>query len=512
MTQTAVSIAEEQPPEPDRGVYHRSVQSGKWFLIGVGAGKALNLFTFLVLARLLAPADYGVMAVTMFMVGLLDKLTEPGLGDALLQRKESVEKYLDTVWTFDLIRYGILASILIFGGGWIAAFFHLDPAQGMVVRAGGILLILGALSNIRMVHFARGLEYRKILTRDIASQLALGGIAILIAATVSASPWALFAGQLGLYVVGVSFSYWLMPVRPRLDFQFGKLRELFGYGKWVYGQNLLDYIFQYFDKLFIGRMLDPNTLGLYSRAKDLGGLVTGIIQSMIGKIGFPAMSRIQNEMDKVQQGFLKSLDVLIILAVPAGLLLALQGGVIVSFLLGDKWIAMTLILKLFAIGNLFLAVNSIFHAVFASLGRPQINVGLNVLQFALTIPAAWIGFQVYHSPGLAVGVIATWIITLIVSWFIAGRMFRIGMPSLRPAFWSVASAALVVFGLDLLMRGSVLGTGNIWLGMGWVACLGVVYLFVMFGVSRMQGAGPWFTAVSVANELGLKPKFLRASK
>lgn len=509
MTQTAVNTAEEMPTEPDRGVYHRSVQSGKWFLIGVGATKVLNLVTFFILARLLVPADYGVMAVTMFMVGLLDKLTEPGFGDALVQRKESVEKYLDTVWTFDLIRYTVLACVLFLGGGWIAEFFHIDPAQAIVVRAGGVLLILGALSNIRMINFARGLQYRKIFVRDLASQIALGGIAIFIAATVSASPWALFAGQLGLYVVGMSFSYLLMPIRPRLDFNFGKLRELFGFGKWVYGQNLLDYIFQYFDKLFIGRMLDTNTLGLYARGKDLGGLVTGIIQSLIGKVAFPALSRVQGEMQKVQQGFLKSLDVLIILAVPAGLLLSLQGGVIVMFLLGEKWIALTLILKIFAIGNLIMAVNAIFQTVFASLGRPDVNVGLHVVQFALTIPAAWIGFQIYHSPGLAVGVILTWIIMLGASWFMAGRVFRIGMPSLRPAFWSVASASSVVFVLDFLIRKSVLATGNAWIGMGWVAVLGAVYLVVLFSVSRLQGAGPWYTALSVARELNILPKPLR---
>lgn len=503
MTQTTVNTAEELLQEPDRGVYHRSVHSGKWFLIGVAVTKVLNLVTFFILARLLIPADYGVMAVTMFMVGILDKLTEPGFGDALVQRKDSVEKYLNAVWTFDLIRYSLLACLLMFGGGWIAAFFHIDPSQTIVVRAGGVLLFLGALSNIRMINFARGLQYRNIFVRDLASQIALGGVAIFVAATVSASPWALFAGQLGLYVMGVTFSYLLMPVRPRFDFQFGKLRELFGFGKWIYGQNLLDYIFQYFDKLLVGRMLDTNTLGLYSRGKDLGGLVTGVVQSLIGKIGFPAMSRVQGEMVKVQQGFLKSLDVLIILAVPAGILLSLQGGVIVSFLLGDKWIAVTLILKIFAIGNLLFAVNAIFQTVFVSLGRPDVNVGLHLFQFALTIPFAWIGFQIYHSPGLAVGVIASWLITLGASWFMAGRVFRRGMPSLRPAFWSVLSASAVVFALDFLNRKSVISTGNTWIGMGWVACLGLIYLAILFGVSWMKGAGPWYTATSVARELGI---------
>ncbi len=505
MTQTVVSSEPDAVAEPPHGVFSRSIQSGKWFLLGVAATKAINFVTFLILARLLVPADYGVIAVTMFMVGLLDKLTEPGLGDAIVQRKTDVDGYLDAIWTFDLVRYGALALLLAVSGGFVAEFFHVPAEQAAVIRGGAVLLFLGSLSNIRIIHFHRNVDYKKILYRDLASQAALAFVAIAVAFVVP-NVWALFAGQIAFYLTGVLFSYLLVPVRPRLDVRFGKLRDLFGYGKWVYGQNLLDYVFQYFDKLFVGRMLDPNTLGLYARAKDLGGLVTGMIQSLIGKIAFPALSRVQDDLSKVQQGFLKSIDVLLILAVPAGLLLSLQGGAIVLFLLGEKWIALTLILKLFAIGHLMLAVNAIFQTVFASLGRPDVNLGLHVVQFALTIPAAWIGFRVYHSPGLAVGVIVTWFVTLTLSWSMAGRVFRLGMPSLRPAFWSAVAASLAVFALDISLRGFVLGLGNLWITMTWVACLGSIYLGILFGVSRIQGAGPWYTAVSVAKELGLRPK------
>lgn len=512
MTQILVHETDQSPEFPEvtlgPGVLHRSIQSGKWFLIGVFATKLINLVTFFILARLLVPGDYGVLAVTMFMVGVLDKLTDPGFGDALIQRKDSIEEYIDTFWTFDLIRYNLLALGLFLFGGIIANFFHLNASQAMVVRLGGLLLSISSFGNPRLIRFFRGLQYQKILIRDIASQIALGGTAILAAVFVSASSWALFIGQVGMYLMGLTFSYLLLPVRPRLNFSFGKLRTLFGFGKWIYGQNLLDYIFLYFDKLFIGRMLDPNTLGVYSKAKDLGSVASGTIQSLIGKIGFPALSQVQHKMDKIQEGFLKSLDVLLLVAVPAGLLLALQGGVIVSFVLGDRWIALTLILKLFALGNIIMAVNGIFFTIFAALGRPDINFGLHGLQFILTVPFTWLGFRLYGTTGLAVAVILTWAIVFVVLWIKARKVFRLGMSSIRPALWSVGAASVAVFFLDLAFRESVLGMGNLWIGMGWVAMLGLAYLGVLCGVSRMQGAGPWYTATSVAKELGLWPKFL----
>ncbi len=485
------------------GALHRSIHSGKWFLIGVVITKLINLVTFFILARLLVPGDYGVLAVTMFMVGVLDKLTDPGFGDAIVQRKDSIEEYIETVWTFDLIRYNLLAIGLFLFGGMIANFFHLDASQAMVVRAGGLLLSIGSFGNPRLVRFVRGLQYQKILIRDIAGQIALGGTAIFVAFFFSASSWALLVGQVGMYVVAAVCSYLLLPVRPRLNFSFGKLRTLFRFGKWVYGQNLLDYLFMYFDKLFIGRMLDANTLGVYSKAKDLGSVATGTIQSLIGKIGFPALSQVQHKLEKVQEGFLKSLDVLLLVAVPAGLLLSLQGGVIVSFILGDRWIALTLILKIFALGNIILAVNGIFLTVFAALGRPDINFGLHTLQLILTVPFAWLGYGFYGTTGLAVAVILTWAVVFAVSWIKARKVFRLGMPSIRPAFWSVSSASLVVLLLDLTFRSSVLALGNPWLGMGWVCVLGSVYLTVLLGVSAWLNAGPWYTVRSVAKVLGL---------
>lgn len=495
-------------PEPpaDRGVLHRSIQSGKWFLTGVFVTKFLNLITFFILARLLVPGDYGVMAVTMFMVGLVDKLTDPGLGDALVQRKGSVDEYLDTVWTFYLIRYNILGAGLMLFGGAIAGFFHLDPSQAMIVRAGGLLLSIGSFQNIRFVRFARGLQYQKFLVRDVVSQVFLSVTAVSIAFFVSASAWALLAGQLALCIVSTVLSYVLLPVKPKFEFSLKKLRVLFGFGKWVYGQNLLDYVFLYFDKLFIGHMLDPNTLGVYAKAKDLGSVATGTIQSLIGTVGFPALSQVQDRLEKVQEGFRKSLDVLFLVAVPAGLLLALQGGVIVSFILGDRWVGLTLILKLFALGNIILAVNSIFQTVFASLGRPNINLGLHGLQLALTVPFAWLGYRVSGSAGLALAVILTWAVVFVVSWIKSGRVFRRGMASIRPALWSVFGASACTFVLDFFARDAVLGTGSRWIGMGWVCVLGIFYYVVLLGISARLGSGPWDTALSVAASLGLRRK------
>lgn len=494
-----------QEPSVDRGILHRSIQSGKWFLIGVFVTKSLNLITFFVLARLLVPGDYGAIAVTMFMVGFVDKLTDPGLGDAIVQRKGAIEGYLDTVWTFYLIRYNILGAGLMLFGGTIAGFFHLDPSQAMVVRAGGLLLSIGSFQNPYFVRFTRGLQYQKILVRDVISQVFLSATAISVAFFFSASSWALLAGQLALCIVSTVMSYVMLPIKPRFDFSFGKLWDLFGFGKWVYGQNLLDYVFLYFDKLFVGHMLDTNTLGVYAKAKDLGSVATGTIQSLIGTVGFPALSKVQDKLEKVQEGFLKSLDVLFLVAVPAGLLLALQGGVIVTFILGDRWIALTLILKLFALGNIILAVNSIFQTVFASLGRPNINLALHGLQLILTVPFSWLGYYLYGSTGLAVAVIATWVIIFGVSWVKARHVFRLGMPSVRPAFSSMLVASMVTFVLDFFVRGSVLATGNRWIGMGWVCVLGLTYLLVLLGTSARLGFGPWYTATAVAQSLGILP-------
>lgn len=488
------------------GVYAKSIQSGKWFMASVFCQKFLNLATFFILARLLAPVDYGVMTAALLVVGLLNQLTDFTFGDALTQRKGSIEPYLDPLWTFDVIRSLGIGLILYFASPFIVDFFHISPTFLPLIRVSGILAVLPSFSNIRQIYFFKELQFRKVFVRDVLAQFAFSLGAISVAIFVSATAWALFAGYMAQYVVGLAMSYILHPSRPAFSAQFHRLKDLLGYSKWVYGQNFLDLLFTQVDKLFVGRLLSSTELGVYSKAKDMASIATATLGSMINKVGFAAFSKVQDRLEKVQEGFLKSLDVLLVISLPVALLLLLEGGAVVMIFLGTKWLALVVPLKIFAFGNLFLAFVRIVSPVLGALGRPDINFRLNSFQAVLSVPLLYFGYRLWGANGMAFGVVIAWIAFLAYAVLQARLILRIPKRAFFPAFLCGGVACAGVLVVDVLIRSLTPG-GSIallWL-FARVSVLGILYFFLLFGMSRKLGNGPWYTVRSILKELKVLP-------
>lgn len=494
-----------EPAPASEGVYRKSIKSGSWYMASVFGQKALNLVTFLILARLLVPADYGIIAVVLLVTGLANQLTTISFGDALTQRKDAIDRYLDPVWTFELIRNALLALAIYVSGGWLTDFFHISDPFAPMLRWSGMLLVMGALPNVRQLYLFKQLEFRKLFYRDMIGQVTYSVTAIGFAWFVQASAWALFVGYVAQYAAGILVSYVIYPSRPAISFRFGRLKDLLGFVKWVYGQEILDVILVQIDKIFVGRMLNPVQLGVYAKAKDLASTATMTLASMMQKVGFAAFSQVQDRLDKVQEGFRKTVDVLFLTGVPIALLLLLEGGNIVSLLLGPKWLLIVVPLKIFAFGNLFYTFASMVSPVLAALGRPDILFKMNVLRTILMAPLMYVGITVGGIEGLAWAIVGIWIVTLVYVVLYARPILRIPKRDFYPAFFTGGAACLAVLAADVAVRQfrPIIETGNAAKFIQ-VAGLGIFYYVVIAFVGRRMKEGPYGTLLSVLREIGLK--------
>lgn len=485
------------PENEDIGVYTRSIQSGKWFLLNVIGQKAINFLTFFVLARLLDPRDYGIIGLVLLIQGLLDQFTNPSFGQALTREKKSIEHYLDPYWTFEIIRYTVIAIFLFFSADAIGGFFHFQGTELTLLRYSGFLFVVVALGNVRQLYFHKDLKFEKIFLRDVLTQIAFAVSAVCYALFVQPTVWALFVGYLGSYITSTVLTYVLYRSRPIFSFKFASLRDLVGYSKWVYGQNLLDVVLAQFDKLIVGRLLNPTSLGLYSKGKDLASMTTSIMSSMIAKVGFAAIAKVQDQMDKVRQGFLKSIDVLILGGLPVTLLLLLEGGMVVSLLLGDKWLGLVIPLKIFAFGNLFIAFVRVVNPVLAALGRPDVNFKTNAIQTIISVPSMAIGYYLAGVNGLAVAVVLTWIFLLVYVILKARPVLNIAVKAFVPAIASGFFACLGVFIIDIAGRTFIHNVASPLITIAWVGGLAALYYACMFAVSRRFQRGPGETLTSI---------------
>lgn len=500
------SVGLPPPEEVERGVYHRSLQGGKWYFANVVCQKAISLGTFFVLARLLVPEDYGVITIVLLVIGLVGQLTNPSFGAALLQKKDSVETYLDTYWTAEVLRACILAIVLFFAAPWIAIFFNIPSDLLPIVQMSGLLLLIPSFSNVRNLYLFKELNFLNVFFRDIVTQLGFTVAAVGSALAWGGSPWSLFFGYAFQYTVGVGASYYFFRSKPAFDFHVGRLRDLVGYSKWVYGQDILEVFIAQIDKIFVGRWLDPAQLGIYARSKDLASTATNTVASMLSKVGLPAFAKIQDQMEKVRLGFLKSVDVILMISVPITLLLLLEGGAIVEILLGQAWLVIVVPLKIFAFGNLFLAFLTMVNPILAALGRPDINFKTNLIKTFVSIPFMYVGLIYFGVYGLAWAVVITWVIMLVYVVLRAKRILQIPMRYFSDPFFSGGSASGSVLLVDVAFRFFRTESMHWFSSLLQVALLGILYYFVLFLVGRKRASGPYATARSVLLELSLIKK------
>lgn len=493
-------------PDVSEGIYNKSIRSGTWYMASVIGQKALSLVTFFILARLLFPHDYGIMAIVMVIIAPLNQLTTISFGDALVQRQDSIEKFLNPLFTLDLFRSIILAILIYAFGPVLAAFFHVgDTTFILLIRMSGLLLIIPALSNIRTIYLFKELELRKIFYRDIFSQTAYVVAAVGYALFVERSAWALLVGAIAQNVAGTIASYAIYPAVPALSLNFRVLVELLGFTKWIYGQEILDVVIAQIDKIFVGRLMSADQLGIYSKAKDLASTATNTIASMINKIGFAAFAKVQDKLNKVQEGFVKSIDVLVLSSLPFTLLLLIEGGAVVSLFLGPKWLAIVEPLKIFAFGNLLLAFTGIVAPILAALGRPDINFKTNVIRLIVTLPFMYVGYRFDGMNGLAWAVATTWIVLSGYILLRAKRIMQMHRSLFLPVFGSAVFSCIGVVFIDLMLRIMLSGTRGYVLNASILVGLGILYYVLLFFIGRRVGKGPSHTAFSILRELRILP-------
>jgi len=491
-------IAKED--KQDSGALSKSIHSGKWMTFGMVAQKVLSAVTFFILARLLMPADYGIIAVILVITTFADRFTSHGIETALARQREKIDGYLDAIWTINILKSFFAFAAIFLLAKPLSLFFNIPEAYN-VIRLGALLVVLPNFSNIRQIYFFTSLDFKKIFWRDFISQIFYTLTALTFALFVSASVWALLAGHLVRIFTAAAMTYILYPSRPRLSFKFRPLLQFLSYSKWIVGQNIFDYIIGLIDQIFIGRLLGAEKLGYYAKANDLASTTTAPLISIIRKVAFYAYNTVQLDLKKIQDGFVKSLDIILLAAIPFNFFLIVEGGAIVNILLGQKWLSMVLPLKIIAVAQIFYAISSLTYPLFNSIGKPKINFQMTVLRLVLSAPLFYFGIQRKGIVGAALAMLVISLIILLYSIWQARPVLKFGWSRILPSVLHIGLAMFPIASFAILLRPFIHSFGNDYLIVAWVAFLSVAYAALIFLFGKFFSSGPKDTLLTVIREL-----------
>jgi O-antigen/teichoic acid export membrane protein len=344
-----------------------------WLTVSLGGSQVLGLVSILVLARLLDPTDFGLVAIAATVVGVLQEFQESGAASALIYRRDDIERAAASVLVFAPVNAILLYSVGFFAAPQIASALGNKTATG-VVRGLLVLVLIRSLAVVPAAILERAMDYRARMKIDVVTAVAQGVTAVGLALA-GVGVWSLVAGQLAGGAAGLVVSWLLVPWRPSpRQASFRTLRQLLRYGRWVGGSRAVNIVNRTLDNVIVARLLGARSLGIYAIAFRLADLPVSLVGMILGRVMFPLYSQLQDDVDAVRRAFVQNLQRVALVLLPITLGLLIGARPIVLALLGSKWEAAVTPLRILAVWALVRSFVSPSSSVFDGRGKPHLSL------------------------------------------------------------------------------------------------------------------------------------------
>ncbi|MDN5848813.1 MAG: lipopolysaccharide biosynthesis protein [Nitrococcus sp.] len=361
----------------------RKMAKGAAWMIGFKlAQRSLTLISMIVLARLLVPADFGLVAMGTAFIAALELFSAFNFDVALIQHEDPQPVHFNTVWTVQFLFALSIALLLLIFAESLSHFFD-EPRLTFILFALSAGTVIGGLENIGVVTFRKELQFDKEFLFMFSSQ-AVGFLVTMIAAVALRSYWALVFGIVATRFARVTASFVMSPYRPRPS--VAAFAELFRYSKWLYLSNLLRFLrFRSVD-FIIAKLAGPAALGTYSVAFEVAAIPTTEMVAPINRAVLPGYVKIAHDMAELRKGYLEVIGLIALLAIPAAAGIAASSELLVMVLLGDKWAAATPLISILGLSGAIMAMESNIGSVYMAIGKPQMLTFLSGFYVVILIP------------------------------------------------------------------------------------------------------------------------------
>jgi O-antigen/teichoic acid export membrane protein len=299
----------------------------RWAIRGVG------LLSTLVLARLLTPADFGIVAMGTLVGGLLSKMTEMGTWQLLLRMRNADRSAYDTAWTIMLIQ-GAVMSLLVSLAAYPAAAFFKEPRLTAVMQVSALGSIIISFTNIGTLMFRRDLDFRKDFIFEVVGKT-LHVVPVFVLALIWRSYWALIIGRLIGHVLDVLFSYRMHPFRPRLSLQ--GWRQFASYSVWIVPVHVANFLNGKADVFIVGHSGTTAQMGAYNVASELSRMATSEITVPVARATYPNYAKLKEHVGELTKAFLIVLRSVGLVGFFMGFWIGAVADDFVHVVLGDQW-------------------------------------------------------------------------------------------------------------------------------------------------------------------------------
>jgi lipopolysaccharide exporter len=384
----------------DGSLQRKAIRSGVWVGLSSAGLAVLSFARSIILARLLTPEIFGLMALCSMAIRMIEIFTETGFGAALIHRQQRFEEARDTAFTFMVLRGVGLSLLACLIAPWAAAFYD-QPILSSLVTVIGISLILTGCQNVNMIALQKELDFKRLTYFEQTTAVLNFFVSVGFAYALR-SVWALVYAQLAAAAISTILSFAMLPGRVRFRFDAKVAKELFHYGKFMTGLAIVVFLTRELDNLAIGKMLGMEALGYYVVAYTLANIPSTYLSTVMAKVLFPMFSKLQHDHAGLGIEYGRGIRLLTAIAVPLSVGLAVLAPEIVAVLYGPKWAAAATALQILSVFGGCRALWMLNGYLYNAIGKPQIDfyvslsrlILLGALLYPLTVSYGIIGASV----------------------------------------------------------------------------------------------------------------------
>ena len=368
---------------------HKTIHGVGWSFIDNISNSGITFLVGLVLARLLTPEEYGIMAMITIFIAISNSIIDSGFSNALI-RKTRIERVdYNTVFYFNLTVSILIYVLLHLAAPAISVFFK-EPVLLAVIRIIGWVLIINALAIIPRTQFVRNVDFKTQTKVSLISSISSGVIGIGMALG-GMGVWSLVGQQLSRQFLNTLFLWVYSKWHPVWEFSTESFKELFGFGSKLLLSGLLNTIYKNIYYIVIGRFYTSAQLGQYTRAEQFNMIFSSNLTSVVQRVSYPVLSSIQEEPERLREAYRKVIKITMLITFACMLGLAAVAKPLILILIGEKWLPAVYFLQIICFCGMLYPLHAINLNILQVKGRSDLFLKLEIIKKIIAVGPIVVG-------------------------------------------------------------------------------------------------------------------------
>ena len=484
----------------DKSLEQKTLKGIGWSTISQLGKSGLNIVITLILVRLLAPEDFGLMAMVTVFTGFSTILVNFGFGLALIQKKEVTDVDLSSVfWLNTVLGFGI-AIVISLLSPLIAQFYEIPRLIPLTIFV-SVNYIFISMSIVQRTVLKKGLIFKRLAIIELLAVIVSGLVGIACALN-GMGVWSLAIQIVCLSFITLCLLWFYTNWKPSFVYSHDSIRSLLKLSASIFGNSSLNYATNNFDNLLIGKLFGQGLLGIYSRSMMIILMPRVIISSVITRVIFPSFSIIQDNLEKIRQIYLKMFRFVAFLSFPLMLIISVGAEPFVLSVFGENWSEAIPFVRIFALVGMMRSLNSLVGTIFYAKSRSDLIWKVGFMKKGTIIASILIGLF-WGVQGIVVGRLIAEFINLLLSFYYGGEVLSLSVNkqirNLMPVMINSFVMASILVGLNFLMIQGGIENPFIQLGL-----FGIVGALVYLSLSYLSKSGELKQTFVLLKKLGLE--------